>query len=345
MRFFEDDRDSAMAELLRRAYARTVDLDTAARHLWSIDSAAKAGRRSQRAHRARRVMVAVMASLMLGVTSGVAIAASSHTLPGDALYSVKRGAEHARLVLAVRPEADARVYLSIARTRWAEAQRAGEERPRVVPGLLKDTFAALDAAEARGGATAELALALRTQVAASSAELALGSNRSATEGQASGRPGEDGQDVAASPLPPSREPADDAAGSGASDPATTTGTADALASDGQDHRGGDGAPAGASPAPAPAPADAAAPPPETGPAPPPPPEREGLPPSGHPPGDAGPAHPAGEPAVTGGPEEGTGEAELAEPEPALSQPEPVTLGDPAADQASPSAPGWGRPRP
>ncbi|HVL99016.1 MAG TPA: DUF5667 domain-containing protein, partial [Egibacteraceae bacterium] len=181
MRTPEDDYDPTLAELLRRAYARTVDVDTAARHLWAIDRAARLARRARRATRSRRAVVSALTSLMLVAMSGAAVAASGAALPGDALYAVKRGTERVHLVLAVRPAADAQVHLAIARRRWEEAQRAAGSRPAVVPRLLKETLVALDAAERGGGAVADEALALRSRVRGGSGQVAFGNRPPPTQ--------------------------------------------------------------------------------------------------------------------------------------------------------------------
>lgn len=379
MQLFDDDRDSAIAELLRRAYARKVDIDTAARHLWAIDAAARAARATQeptgvrrtpagRPGRSRRALVAVLTSFMLVASSGAALAAvagSSATLPGDPLYSLKRSGERVRLVLAVRPETDAKVHLSIAEQRWSEVQHAAQARPDVVPGLLEDTFDALRAAESRGGPVAEQAVALRTQVATSSAELAFGSPPTDAaadeEADAARRAAED-----PAPAAPGDAGTDDAADEVASgDGAATDAGAPALAA-------GPDAPAATAPSAAPAepeaPAEsdaqpvpaigdaAAAPEPTSSPTPPPPapaPDTEDPQPAeeqpvvgGQPtmaqPADAGDS--SGQVDSGGEPARGDGGDAPVAP----TQPAPAATGEqtaPAAPETPPSAPGWGRPHP
>jgi len=197
MRPDDDDSDFAAAELLRRAYGRKVDVDTAARHLWSIDSAARSARRRRHVGRRRRAVVSVLTGLMLVASSGAAVGASTGALPGDALYVVKRGTERVRLVLAVRPEANAQARLAIAHERWSEAQRAAEARPETVPALLQEVLDGLKAVEHHGGAVAERALVLRTQVAADSGKIALGAPRAKGSAAAGSEGFRAGQAVAA----------------------------------------------------------------------------------------------------------------------------------------------------
>lgn len=359
MRFSEDDRDSAIAELLRRAYARKVDVDIAARHLWAIDTAARARREAARTGRSRRAVLAVLTSFMLALTSGAAVAASTVALPGDALYSVKRGTERVRLVLAVRPETDAEVRLAIARQRWEEVQEAAAARPRVVPGLLKDTFAALEAAE-RGGAAAAV-LALRTEVTAGSGELAFGpSIDSAPAGDTSeATPGDVAPgDVASGDVAPgdvasgdgpAREPADDETTDGAD--ADTAGDGDAAETADSADAAVPSTPSAPS---APSTPSTPSTPPGTAGQPQAPPVPATTPPSptmaATPPEEPAPTGPSSgdNPAPTGGTEE-PGGSPSAEPVPqAPSQPAPATTGEqPAPDQPPPAAtaPGWGRAQP
>lgn len=197
MRPDDDDSDSATAELLQRAYGRRVDVDTAARHLWAIDSAARSARGRRRVGRRRRAVVSVLTSVMLVASSGAAVGASTGTLPGDTLYVVKRGTERVRLALAVRPEADAQTRLAIAHERWSEAQRAAEARPETVPALLQEVLDALKKVEHHGGAVAERALVLRTQVTADSGKIALGAPRAKGSAAAGSQDPRDGRAMAA----------------------------------------------------------------------------------------------------------------------------------------------------
>lgn len=312
-------------------------------------------------------MVAALASLMLVVTGGGAIAASAGTLPGDALYSVKRGTERIRLVLAVTPEADAHTHLAIARTRWVEAQQAVEDRPDVVPALLGETFAALDAAERPGGRIADMALALRSQVTAGSAELAFGPTGPAVDAppRAGARPA---PAHPASP-PPGRTPAgdrDEATGdTGTGDDGTGADeqSRDAELPDAQarDAEAGDAGPedtegresvaldppqATAPPTPPGPPAASPTPAPEVTAEPPAPAAAPSAPPpdAGQPAtADPGAGTDAPAPAQPTGEDAQAGRDKPHQPAPVPAG-DPVTQAEPAAPSA-PSAPGWGRPRP
>lgn len=343
MRHFDEDReDSAVAELLRRAYARRVDLDTAARHLWAIDVAARSRRRAERAGRSRRAVVAVLTSLMVVATSGVGVAASNGALPGDPLYSLKRGTERVRLVLAVNPETDAQVHLAIARKRWDEAQRAAEARPDVVPDLLKDTFVALQAAEQRGGAAASEAVALRSEITENSSRIALGErppsapaaeeapDEPAPAPSTQGPSPEADAEAPAEPTPPaSPEPT-----ASPSPPADERPSSDAATVEPEQTPGGSdmwrappesaGSPAQETPTAAPAPEPGTVPPPAT--------DGGGEDTSAGEPGPQPDAPPADGPET---PAEQPGSA--ADPAPAAAPDD--------GDGERPSAPGWGRPRP
>lgn len=142
----EDQHDELIAGLLRRAYAVRTDLDTAARHLYAIHAAAGTVARTGRV--LSRGLAATVCALAMFASSGVAIAASSSALPGDSLYSVKRGVEQVRLLVAFSAEDEARVLLDLAERRLAEADRAAQQRPEVVEGLLSDATRALAAADA-----------------------------------------------------------------------------------------------------------------------------------------------------------------------------------------------------
>ena len=145
----ERDTDPALAALLESAYAQRVDVEVAARHLWVIHRASGAFRGQGR--RTRKALVSVLAGGMLFMSSGGALAASSDALPGDVLYSVKRGVEQARIVLSVSREGDARLHLALAERRMAEAREAAAKRPEVVAKLVEDALDSIDTAERTGG--------------------------------------------------------------------------------------------------------------------------------------------------------------------------------------------------
>lgn len=142
-----EDLDPALAAVLQRAFLRTVGVETAARHLWTINQEGTRLREVVTApRRFRKAAVAALTSALLVGSSSAAVAASGPALPGDFLYPVKLGTEQARLIVALSPEADARVHLDIARQRMAEARRAALVRPEVVDQLVADALDELDAA-------------------------------------------------------------------------------------------------------------------------------------------------------------------------------------------------------
>lgn len=148
-----EELDPALAAVLQRAFLRSVDVETAARHLWTINQEGTRIREVGTApRRFRKAAVAALTSALLVGSSSAAVAASGPALPGDFLYSVKLGAEQARLIIALSPEADARVHLDIARQRMAEARRAAIVRPEVVDQLVADALGELDAAVLLGSA-------------------------------------------------------------------------------------------------------------------------------------------------------------------------------------------------
>lgn len=151
------DLNPAVAELLDDAFVGPVDVETAARHLWAIHDAARghaagvdpepapaqpvpslAGRRIPRA------AIPVLALVMVLSSSGVAVAASQGSLPGDVLYPVKRGSERAQLIFARDPVTRAELQLSFARTRLDEITRIAETRPQHVESLVQEITVTLD---------------------------------------------------------------------------------------------------------------------------------------------------------------------------------------------------------
>lgn len=163
------DRNPAIAELLDDAFVAPVDVDTASRHLWVIHS--EAARMAEaaasesaaevvaeadallRAPDARlslsrrglpRAAVPVLALMILMSFSGVAVAASHNSLPGDALYMVKRGTERAQLIFVRDPVTRAELQLSFARTRLAEIERIADTRPQHVANLVAEIAVTLD---------------------------------------------------------------------------------------------------------------------------------------------------------------------------------------------------------
>jgi hypothetical protein len=138
------DRNPAVAELLDDAYVSPVGVEVAARHLWAIHTAAKEVPQidpptpveSLATRRVPRAAVPVLALVMMMSSSGMALAASQSSLPGDVLYPVKRGTEQAQLIFARSPEARAQLQLSFAQTRLEEIRRIAATRPQHVPALV-----------------------------------------------------------------------------------------------------------------------------------------------------------------------------------------------------------------
>lgn len=87
------------------------------------------------------------AALLIGVTAALALsgvsAASTDSLPGEALYQVKRSSELAQLALAGSDESRGRLHLDFAQGRLSEAHR-------IHPTHLADVLAQMDA-ETRSG--------------------------------------------------------------------------------------------------------------------------------------------------------------------------------------------------
>lgn len=163
------DRNPALAELLDDAFVAPVDVDTASRHLWVIHSeAAKMAEEATQEAEAEvvaeadallatqpfrgslarrglpRAAVPVLALMILMSFSGVAVAASHNSLPGDALYMVKRGTERAQLIFVRDPVTRAELQLSFARTRLAEIERIADTRPQHVANLVAEIAVTLD---------------------------------------------------------------------------------------------------------------------------------------------------------------------------------------------------------
>lgn len=145
-----DGLNPELARLLRQAYGRRLDVDTAARHLWVIYRAS-ARRRRRRSATLQHAVVSVLAVGALLFTSGLAVAASGPTLPGDVLYPVKREVERVQLLTSFTNPARARAHLGFASNRLAEADEASRARPAVVPGLVAEALEALDTAERLAG--------------------------------------------------------------------------------------------------------------------------------------------------------------------------------------------------
>jgi hypothetical protein len=74
-----------------------------------------------RGRRERRIVAAATAAVLLGGSAGMAAAAQG-SLPGEALYPIKRGIEDARSGLATSPSAEGRQLLAHASDRLTEVQ-------------------------------------------------------------------------------------------------------------------------------------------------------------------------------------------------------------------------------
>lgn len=174
------DRSPAIAELLDDAYLARVDVDTASRHLWAIHREAArlaeldpeprrrelvgagsgAGRRT-----VPRAAVPLLVLVMVMSSSGMALAASQSSLPGDVLYSVKRGTEQAQLIFARSPEARAQLQLSFARTRLDEIRQIVTTRPQHVPSLVAAINVTLSEVESATPEAAPVSDRIRREVA------------------------------------------------------------------------------------------------------------------------------------------------------------------------------------
>lgn len=115
---------------------------------------------------------AVFAVLVLG--AGSAVAASTGSLPGEALHPVKRAVEQIRVEASWTPGGDIEAHLDTADARLEEAGRlvSGEGDLAELPVTLGRHEAALDAASDRAADAPELAAAVREATVAATARLA-----------------------------------------------------------------------------------------------------------------------------------------------------------------------------
>lgn len=125
----DDSFESSLGVVLRRALRQQVEPETRDRHLDALT--VQAGRLRDGAAMAEvvplrparpRWMAGAAAALVVLAFGSTTVVASQDALPGDVLYTVKRGTENARLFLATSPEAVAEVRADIAQTRSEEAQ-------------------------------------------------------------------------------------------------------------------------------------------------------------------------------------------------------------------------------
>lgn len=151
--------DRGVGRRVQQAYATRVGIDTAARHLWSMDREARRLRRRRR----RQRLVSAAASLLVLVAAGGTVAGSAMALPGETLYPVKESLERAELTIAFSDTANARAHLRHSRVRLDELEQAVDSNPEVVPEIAERFYTSLERAAVLGGESvaAEVA-ALRT---------------------------------------------------------------------------------------------------------------------------------------------------------------------------------------
>jgi len=113
------------AEYLDQSKARIVNQVKASRRK-TQESRPPRPRSSHRILRPAFVLAGIVLVLALMVSGVGVVSASAGTIPGDALYPVKRGFEEARLVLTLNPESDQNILLDIADERLAETEKALE---------------------------------------------------------------------------------------------------------------------------------------------------------------------------------------------------------------------------
>ena len=95
----------------------------------------------------RYAAVALVIVLLFAVFSGSVAYAASNSLPGSALYPVKRAMEQVELAAATTPESKAQVHLAIADQRLTEAAAlAMRGQPQLAEHAVKEYSAQVDAA-------------------------------------------------------------------------------------------------------------------------------------------------------------------------------------------------------
>ncbi len=154
-----EGEDRGVGRRVQEAYATRVGIDTAARHLWSMDRES----RRLRCRRRRQRLVSAAASLVVLVAAAGTVAGSAMALPGETLYPVKESLERAELTIAVSDAANARAHLRHSRVRLEELEAAAESNPEVVPEIAERFYTSLERAAALGGeSVAGEVAALRT---------------------------------------------------------------------------------------------------------------------------------------------------------------------------------------
>lgn len=107
-------RDAFVTDLRERLMAEAVVVLTPQKAVLALPV-------RTRSKRERRLVAAASAAVLLGGTVGMA-AAAQHSLPGEALYPIKRGLENARAGLSTSPTGHGRDLLAQAGDRLTEVQ-------------------------------------------------------------------------------------------------------------------------------------------------------------------------------------------------------------------------------
>lgn len=146
-----DDRDPVLQRLLQATFEMTVDVETAARHLWVLHRiAGTATVKAPARPAARKTVVALLVGIMTLGSSSAAVAASRETVPGDMLYGVKRGVERVQLALTSSPQGEAELRIEFASRRFEEAVVIAPEAPALVANLIREALADVTRAEQTG---------------------------------------------------------------------------------------------------------------------------------------------------------------------------------------------------
>jgi hypothetical protein len=119
-----------------RIYADASPGSSTNRSRPTVAAAGTGPARRRRLPGTRRTRIAILAGFAAGTValSGISMA-SGDALPGDPLYSMKRSAENAQLVLAVSDVDKGQAYLNFARTRGQEATATRSDPGKLLPVL------------------------------------------------------------------------------------------------------------------------------------------------------------------------------------------------------------------
>jgi hypothetical protein len=159
----DDDLDPVLHGLLTAAYEESLDVDVAARHLFTLHHVAVRRHSSMRQASLRLTSVAAMAfAILLGLSGTIA---TYNQLPDDPAEAARQAAlsegvadERPTTVPAVLPpsaELQARVLLVHGTRRIVDAEMALPVRPQSVPGIVGDAVQSLERAEQLGGPALE----------------------------------------------------------------------------------------------------------------------------------------------------------------------------------------------